>query len=98
MAVATSQYAQLAFALFAAVCRDRGLVCRGQATKAWICLTVGLTGWAVGAGLWIYYELIAHEPPFPSLADVGYLTFPSAQALRWCCSRSDIRATHGSAS
>ena len=40
-----------------------------------------MTGWAIGAALWIYYELVAHESPFPSLADVGYLMFPVGAGL-----------------
>ncbi len=44
-------------------------------------MTAGLTGWAIGAALWIYYESIAHLPPFPSLADAGYLIFPIGVAF-----------------
>src|SRR5689334_13481112 len=81
VALNVSQYGCLAFSLFAVVCS--GLAARsavGRQRKAWIAMLVGLTGWTIGAALWIYYESIAHQPPFPSLADAGYLTFPIGAA------------------
>lgn len=39
-------------------------------------LTVGLLGWAIGDAIWAYYELVLHEYPFPSPADVAYLILP----------------------
>ncbi len=82
LASAVSQYGLLAFAVFAAVCTTRSArSAEGRQRKAWICLTVGLTGWAIGAALWIYYESVAHESPFPSLADAGYLMFPIGAGL-----------------
>lgn len=77
-----SQVGLLALAVFAAVCS--GLAARseeGRQRKAWVCMTAGLTGWAIGAALWFYYEAIAHQPPFPSLADAGYLMFPIGVAF-----------------
>src|SRR5262245_40190338 len=74
---ALANYGLLVFAIFAAVCG--GLAARsaqGRQRIAWICLTVGLTGWALGSALLIYYENVLHQSPFPSLADVGYLLFP----------------------
>src|SRR5215208_1003486 len=77
-----SQYGLLAFAVFAVVCC--GLAAGSAAGRqriAWIAMMAGLTGWAIGEALWIYYESIAHLPPFPSLADAGYLLFPIGAAV-----------------
>jgi diguanylate cyclase (GGDEF)-like protein len=82
VASSVSQYGSLVLALFAVVCC--GLAAKsaaGRQRKAWIAMAAGLTGWAIGAALWIYYEAIAHEPPFPSLADAGYLMFPIGAAV-----------------
>ncbi|KAA0084500.1 GGDEF domain-containing protein [Mycolicibacterium sp. P9-64] len=72
------------FAVFATVCT--GLAARsahGRQRRAWICLTVGLIGWAVGEAIWAYYQLILgmKESPFPSVADVAYLVFPVGACL-----------------
>jgi diguanylate cyclase (GGDEF)-like protein len=72
------------FAVFATVCV--GLAAwsaHGRQRRAWICLTVGLTGWAVGEAIWAYYQLILgmEESPFPSVADVAYLVFPVGACL-----------------
>jgi diguanylate cyclase len=77
-----SNYGLLAFTFFAAVCG--ALAARSAAGRqriAWICLTVGLVGWAGGGALWIFYEQVLHQSPFPSLADVGYLLFPIGATL-----------------
>jgi diguanylate cyclase (GGDEF)-like protein len=38
-------------------------------------LGLGALGFAVGQAIWAYYELVINQPtPFPSLADVGYLS------------------------
>jgi diguanylate cyclase (GGDEF)-like protein len=77
-----SQIGLQAFATFAAICCAMAAwSADGRQRKAWIAMTVGVTGWAIGAALWIYYESIAHMPPFPSLADAGYLTFPIGVVL-----------------
>ena len=49
---------------------------RGRVRAAWVALTVGLGGWFVGEVIWTYYEVVAHQDPFPSLADVGFLMLP----------------------
>lgn len=77
MAHAVSRFGLLVLVIVAAVCG--ALAARsaeGRQRKAWICMTAGLTGWAVGEALWIVYEQMLHRPPFPSLADAGYLLFP----------------------
>jgi diguanylate cyclase (GGDEF)-like protein len=72
------------FAVFAAVCA--GLAARSARDRqraAWICLTVGLAGWALGEAIWAYYQLVLgmEESPFPSVADVAYLLFPVGACL-----------------
>ncbi|MDT5213366.1 MAG: hypothetical protein QOK18_1605 [Mycobacterium sp.] len=72
----------LTFAIFATVCA--GLAAHrstGRKRAAWGCVSLGVAGWVVGSALWIYYELILHTSPFPSLADGGYLLFPIAVCL-----------------
>ncbi|WP_284227315.1 putative bifunctional diguanylate cyclase/phosphodiesterase [Mycobacterium antarcticum] len=62
---------------FATVCA--GLAARGATGRrrlTWGCIGVGLAGWLLGSLVWGYLELVADDPPFPSLADVGYLMFP----------------------
>jgi len=36
-------------------------------------LITGVFWYVIGSGLWSFYELVIHQPPFPSWADVGYL-------------------------
>ena len=49
---------------------------RGRLRAAWVALTIGLLGWAVGEVIWTYYELNLHQSPFPSVADGAYLLLP----------------------
>jgi diguanylate cyclase (GGDEF)-like protein len=50
----------------------------GRARLSWAFLGAGSAAWAVGEGLWSYYELISgRETPFPSWADAGFLLFPA---------------------
>ena len=49
---------------------------QGRLRMAWIAMTVGLVGWAVGEAIWTYYELVLEQVPFPSIADAAYLIFP----------------------
>jgi len=65
--------------LVAALCA--GFVCAVAARRApagrtaWILLSASSFAWAVGETLWSYYDLIdGTRVPFPSLADVGFLT------------------------
>ncbi|MBI3690393.1 MAG: GGDEF-domain containing protein, partial [Mycolicibacterium aromaticivorans] len=48
----------------------------GRLRAAWVAITIGMVGWALGEVLWTYYELALEEPPFPSLADAAYLIMP----------------------
>src|SRR5436305_10507732 len=50
----------------------------GRARLSWAFLGAGSAAWAVGEGLWSYYELISgRDSPFPSSADAGFLLFPA---------------------
>ena len=40
-----------------------------------------MAGWAGGEALWIFYEVVLHQSPFPSLADASYLLFPIGAGL-----------------
>jgi diguanylate cyclase len=47
----------------------------GRTRRAWALLAASAGSWAVGQATWVWYEHLARrELPFPSLADVGYLT------------------------
>ena len=75
-------YGLLAFAVFAAACCALAASSAdGRQRRAWICLTIGLSGWAGGEALWIFYEQVLHQSPFPSLADASYLLFPIGAGL-----------------
>jgi hypothetical protein len=47
----------------------------GQEKLAWILVGCGCVAWGIGECFWRYYSSQG-EPPFPSLADVGYSAFP----------------------
>jgi len=67
----------VAAATAAAVGGWRASRLRGRASTSWAFLAAGCFAWAVGEGLWCYYELIAgRDTPFPSPADLGFLLFP----------------------
>lgn len=68
-----------AFAGVSAVIAARS--CSERDRTAWTAVAVGVFGWAVGAAVWSYFDLVADTAPFPSLADVGYLTFLGGIAL-----------------
>ncbi|MBO0676943.1 EAL domain-containing protein [Mycolicibacterium sp. S2-37] len=62
---------------FAAVCAAvAAKASRGRWRSAWVCWSIALGGWAVGEAMWAFYELVSHEDPFPSPADVAYTMFP----------------------
>jgi diguanylate cyclase len=46
------------------------------AGRSWLLLAAATGSWAVGEGIWSYYELLAgRQTPFPSFADAGFLLF-----------------------
>ncbi|MCW3060257.1 MAG: response regulator/GGDEF domain protein [Capsulimonas sp.] len=54
---------------------------RGQESKrfrairiACTMIALGALGDCIGEGIWAYYEQVLKEPPFPSVADIAYLT------------------------
>jgi diguanylate cyclase (GGDEF)-like protein len=55
----------------------------GRDRWAWSALAVGLVGYAVGDGIWAYYELWRgyESAPFPSVGDAGYLLYPVGACL-----------------
>ena len=75
---AVDDLAQLiAAATCSVMCGIRAVRASGRLRASWLLLALGTGGWAAGETIWSYYELIAQRPtPFPSLADVGYLSFP----------------------
>jgi diguanylate cyclase (GGDEF)-like protein len=53
----------------------------GRMRASWAAIGFGAGMWALGQGVWCYYELIGHRAtPFPSVADAGYLVFPVGAA------------------
>ncbi|WP_319432454.1 bifunctional diguanylate cyclase/phosphodiesterase [Mycobacterium sp. RTGN5] len=48
----------------------------GRLRLAWVSMTIGLLGWAVGETIWMYYEIHLRQAPFPSVAAAAYLVMP----------------------
>ncbi|OPX08948.1 bifunctional diguanylate cyclase/phosphodiesterase [Mycobacterium sp. AT1] len=72
-----SNVSSVLFAVFATVCTIRAAVhATGRKRLAWSSIAVGVGGWVAGSLLWSYLEMATDVPPFPSLADAGYLMFP----------------------
>lgn len=67
---------QVVAPFFAAVCcLAAGLRTRGRRRFAWLMLGTSAAVWGMGSGAWAYYEVLRGESvPYPSLADVGYLS------------------------
>jgi hypothetical protein len=42
---------------------------------SWVLIGVGMLLWGAGEACWRYYNWIG-QPPFPSIADIGYTSFP----------------------
>ena len=47
----------------------------GPTGRAWRRLAIAFSCWWAGDVIWMVYELVLRQEPFPSLADVGYLAF-----------------------
>ncbi len=43
--------------------------------RAWMLMAIAQFSYTIGDCLWAYYTLVLHLEPFPSIADVFYLTF-----------------------
>lgn len=69
---------QLAAAVLAAVgCAIAARRTSGHRRTSWWWLCAGIGAWAAGQAVYSYYEVVLGvEAPFPSFADVGFLTFP----------------------
>lgn len=67
---------QIVAPYFAAVCcLVAGLRMHGRRRFAWLMLGASAAVWGIGSGAWAYYEVLRGEAvPYPSLADVGYLS------------------------
>ena len=78
-----SDLSQLAAAAVAAAAAGvRAHRSAGRLRRCWAALAAGCTAWAVGQGVWSWYELVlGRETPFPSWADVGFLGFPVGAGL-----------------
>lgn len=48
----------------------------GYEKAGWILVCLGQAMWGLGESFWRYYSAIG-DPPFPSLADAGYMFFPA---------------------
>jgi diguanylate cyclase (GGDEF)-like protein len=67
--------AQLVAPLLAAAACARRARQGGPARRAWALLGASAASWGAGQAVWCWYELVARqESPFPSAADVGYLS------------------------
>src|SRR3954470_7023317 len=72
-----SNAASVLFAVFATACAVRAAVhATGRKRLAWLSIGIGVGGWVAGSLVWGYLEMATDAPPFPSLADAGYLMFP----------------------
>jgi diguanylate cyclase (GGDEF)-like protein len=45
-----------------------------QMRNAWLFFMLAMVSWALGDVIWAYYELIVGEVPYPSIADIFYLS------------------------
>jgi diguanylate cyclase (GGDEF)-like protein len=55
----------------------RARMVHGRARTSWTLMSASFAAAALGEGIWAWYELVLRqETPFPSVADVAYLTFP----------------------
>jgi two-component system, NarL family, sensor histidine kinase UhpB len=48
-------------------------------------LAAGALAWGAGQGVWTWYELVEGDVPYPSFADVGYVTSLALLALAVLC-------------
>jgi signal transduction histidine kinase len=65
-----------AFACFHAANRNPfgfGRAWTASLHRAWRLLGAAALSWGLGQVVWTYYEVVAGQDPFPSLADVGFL-------------------------
>ena len=46
---------------------------KGSHGKAWILFALAMSAWFIGEEIWLVYDLVYNEDPFPSAADIFYL-------------------------
>jgi diguanylate cyclase (GGDEF)-like protein/PAS domain S-box-containing protein len=80
--------------LAAAACAYTAALHQGRTRVAWALIGASAFSWGAGQVVWSYYELLkGHQVPFPSLADLGYLTaMPLAIAGVLCFPAAPSRA------
>ncbi|WP_370064029.1 putative bifunctional diguanylate cyclase/phosphodiesterase [Mycobacterium sp. MAA66] len=73
-------FALAAFSVFACLSTTAAArVSLGSRRRSWAALAVGVAGWVVGNLIWLYFGVVfAGGPPFPSIADAGFLLLPVA--------------------
>lgn len=55
----------------------RAWLVHGRARTSWLLMTAAFGAASLGEAIWSWYELVLHqESPFPSVADIAYLSFP----------------------
>jgi diguanylate cyclase (GGDEF)-like protein len=78
------------------VCVARGLLRRSE-RLAWVLVGVAVVSWGVGDTIWTFTVADMEDPPFPSLADVGFLgVYPPAYAAIVLLLRGRIGRLHSS--
>ncbi|HEX9097331.1 MAG TPA: EAL domain-containing protein [Candidatus Dormibacteraeota bacterium] len=80
--------------LAAAACAYTAVQHQGRTRVAWALMAVSAFAWGAGEVAWSYFELVkGQQVPFPSLADLGYLTaMPFAIAGVLCFPAAPSRA------
>lgn len=57
---------------------------RGAIAIGWTAIAFGFLGWVVGGSIRAYHEVVVGAvPPFPSVADIGFLALPVAVGVVW---------------
>jgi diguanylate cyclase (GGDEF)-like protein/PAS domain S-box-containing protein len=85
----------LAAFIAAAACGAAALRHQRRTRIAWALIGASAMSWGLGQSVWTYYELVrGQQVPFPSFADLGYLTaVPLAVAGVLCFPSAPARAT-----
>jgi diguanylate cyclase (GGDEF)-like protein len=80
-AVAVGAVGVAVFAGYAVVCAVLAArAATGKLRSVWVCFAIGFGGWTAGGLVWCHLVLVADQPKFPSVSDVGYILFPV-----FCC-------------
>jgi diguanylate cyclase (GGDEF)-like protein len=75
LTVPVDDYAELIAPLLAAgACIVAGRRQRGRARVGWFLVAASAAAWGAGHGAWTWYELGLQQNPFPSVADVGFMS------------------------